>query len=311
MLLCASSALLYLCDSVLLLLFSSALIYLCSYLPLLLITYAPIYLCSYLPLLLCTKASVGRRLSGRTRVSAYFKKWLRKLAEILPPASSPFVRRPPPYYFNEILAVCNRFKPKCSRVRPAARPRAARESWCRAAGLLAVILPIRGVTRLRFSAEFFKILGDFSMSFAKFSLNSGLKNSQRKLCSVLLLLLTSTPLYLCSSIFCTSDCIQSTCHPGKRETASWSPWRCPRRTAARTRGCSWSYRYTPPVPCLCFTYLSLSLSTLSTSSVATPTCSGRDLAKMRVLCRYIFIIASMNLKEKLLSELRQCSFTAP
>ena len=141
----------------------------------------------------------------------------------MPPASSPFVRRPPPYYFNEILAVCNRFKPICSRVRPATCPRAARESWCRAAGLLAVILPIRGVTRLRFATEFFKILGDFSMSFAKFLLNSGLKNSQRKLCSVLLLLLTSTPLYLCSSIFCTSDCIQSTCHPGKRETASWSP----------------------------------------------------------------------------------------
>ena len=135
------------------------------------------------------RASVGRRLSGRTQVSAYFKKWLRKLAEILPPASWPCVRRPPPYYFYEILAVRDGFKPICSRVRSAAGPRAARESSSRAAGLLAAILPIRASTALRFLAEFFRILGDFSMGFAEFLPNSGLKNSQRKLCKGQVLLM--------------------------------------------------------------------------------------------------------------------------
>ena len=73
------------------------------------------------------------------------------------------------------------FKPICSRVRSVAGPRAVRKSLCRAAGLLAAILTIRGVTRLQFLAEFFRILGDFLMGFAKLSPNSGLKNSLRKL----------------------------------------------------------------------------------------------------------------------------------
>ena len=76
---------------------------------------------------------------------------------------------------HEILAVRNRFKPICSRVRSAAGPRAARESSCRAVGLLAAILPIRSATRLHFLAEFFRILGDLSMGFAEFLQNSGLK----------------------------------------------------------------------------------------------------------------------------------------
>ena len=56
-------------------------------------------------------------------------------------------------------------------------------TWCQvgAAGLLAAILPVTGVTRLRFLAEFFRILGDLSLGFAEFLANSGLKNSQRKL----------------------------------------------------------------------------------------------------------------------------------
>ena len=62
-----------------------------------------------------------------------------------------------PYYFYEILAVRDGFKPICSRVRSAAGPRAARESSSRVAGLLAAILPIRVVTALRFLAEFFRI----------------------------------------------------------------------------------------------------------------------------------------------------------
>ena len=75
-----------------------------------------------------------------------FKKWLGKPAENLPPASWPCVRRLPPYYFYEILAVRDRFKPICSRVRLAAGPRAARESLNRATGLLVAILPIRAAT---------------------------------------------------------------------------------------------------------------------------------------------------------------------
>ena len=66
-------------------------------------------------------------------------------------------KKAPPYCFYEILAVCDRFKPICSRVRSAAGPRAARESLNRAAGLLAAILPIRAATALRFLAEFFRI----------------------------------------------------------------------------------------------------------------------------------------------------------
>ena len=84
-------------------------------------------------------------------------------------------KAPPPYYFYEILAVRDRFKPICSRVRSAAGPRAARESSSRAAGLLAAILPIRASTALRFLAEFFWILGDFIMGFAEFLPNSGEK----------------------------------------------------------------------------------------------------------------------------------------
>ena len=37
--------------------------------------------------------------------------------------------------------------------------------------------------------------------------------------------------------------LHSTCPPGRRGTASWSPW----RTAARAWGWSWSYRCTQPV----------------------------------------------------------------
>ena len=54
---------------------------------------------------------------------------------------------------------------------------------CHAAGLHPAILPIRGVTRLRILAKFFRNWGGFSMGFAEFSPNSGFKNSQRKLWS--------------------------------------------------------------------------------------------------------------------------------
>ena len=81
-------------------------------------------------------------------------------------------KAPPPYYFYEILAVHDGFKPICSRVRSAAGPRAARESLSRAVGLLAALLPIRVVTALRFLAKFFRIYVDFTMGFAGFLPNS-------------------------------------------------------------------------------------------------------------------------------------------
>ena len=74
------------------------------------------------------------------QVSAFFKKSSRNSASCQLAAG--------PYYFCEIWAVRDGFKPICSRVRSAAGPRATRESLSRATGLLAAILAIRGVTWL-------------------------------------------------------------------------------------------------------------------------------------------------------------------